>query len=206
MTYPININVKDYGAKGDGTTCDYTFIKNAVTAINSAGSGTLVFPPGIYLIDKYKITGGPKANLITDIIYQNCTGLSIIGYRATVVVKGDFHRDADNASGKISYSESVVPFSFVNCSNFELRGFELTGSVNVMTRDAAVVEGNCHGIKTSNCSDYTLQNLYVHHFAADGILLGLSSTTADKRAHITSVKSLGGFNRLWRHSAPRSAH
>ncbi len=69
--------------------------------------------------------------MITDIIYQNCTGLSIIGYRATIVVKGDFYRSVDD--GSRSYRESVVPFSFVNCSNFELRGFELTGSVNVMT-------------------------------------------------------------------------
>lgn len=43
------LNVKDYGATGDGTTDDYTAIQNAINAANTVGGGTVFFPIGTYL-------------------------------------------------------------------------------------------------------------------------------------------------------------
>ncbi|MBU6409397.1 MAG: chitobiase/beta-hexosaminidase C-terminal domain-containing protein, partial [Verrucomicrobia bacterium] len=48
QTPPI-FNVKSYGATGNGTTVDTTAINNAINAANSAGGGTVTFPPGNYL-------------------------------------------------------------------------------------------------------------------------------------------------------------
>jgi hypothetical protein len=42
----MHVNVKDYGALGDGTTDDYTAVKNALAAV--AIGGQLYFPPGTY--------------------------------------------------------------------------------------------------------------------------------------------------------------
>jgi hypothetical protein len=41
-------NVKTFGATGNGTTDDCTAITTAMSALNSAGGGTLYFPPGTY--------------------------------------------------------------------------------------------------------------------------------------------------------------
>ena len=41
-------NVKDYGAKGNGTTIDSPAINKAIAAANAAGGGTVVFPAGTY--------------------------------------------------------------------------------------------------------------------------------------------------------------
>lgn len=43
----IEINVRDYGAKGDGVTDDTDAIQ---AAINAAGSGLVVFPSGVFMI------------------------------------------------------------------------------------------------------------------------------------------------------------
>lgn len=43
------ISVKDYGAKGDGTTDDASAIQSALTALKDTG-GIIFFPHGIYLI------------------------------------------------------------------------------------------------------------------------------------------------------------
>lgn len=44
-------NVKDYGAKGDGTTNDTAAIQAAIMACIAAGGGIVYFPPGIYICD-----------------------------------------------------------------------------------------------------------------------------------------------------------
>ncbi len=44
----FNFNVKDFGAKGDGATDDSTSIQNTINTANTAGGGTVYFPPGTY--------------------------------------------------------------------------------------------------------------------------------------------------------------
>jgi hypothetical protein len=45
-----NISVKDFGAKGDGTTDDTVAIQNAITACGVSYQKVLFFPAGIYLV------------------------------------------------------------------------------------------------------------------------------------------------------------
>ena len=44
-------NVKDYGAKGDGTTDDTAAIQAAVGAAKTAGGGVVYMPPGTYIVN-----------------------------------------------------------------------------------------------------------------------------------------------------------
>jgi hypothetical protein len=55
------VNVKDYGALGDGATDDINALDAAATALGSSG-GTIYFPPGFYIINStwdLKSTGAP---------------------------------------------------------------------------------------------------------------------------------------------------
>lgn len=53
---PGVFNVKAYGAVGDGTTNDYDEVQAAITAAEVAG-GTVLFPPGVYYLNKSGSTG-----------------------------------------------------------------------------------------------------------------------------------------------------
>jgi len=44
----LTLNVKDYGAVGDGTTNDTTAVQAAINAANTAGGGEVFFPNGTY--------------------------------------------------------------------------------------------------------------------------------------------------------------
>ncbi len=54
----VSINVRDLGAKGDGTTNDTTAFQKAAAAINAAGGGTIYIPPGNYVVGRQNPAGG----------------------------------------------------------------------------------------------------------------------------------------------------
>ncbi len=176
-------NVKDFGAMGDGVTDDYPALRAAYEAVNAEGGGTLLYPPGTYLIDQYRTRDNGVALSLT-----GCDGLLVEGYGAKIEVKGSFHRPADLSPTESGYN-SVIVLQFINCKNFAVRGFELNGNVQDMTRDEAIIEGPSHGIVTNQCTDYTIEDIYVHHFAGDGVYIGDSSAISDRNGHITRVTS-----------------
>jgi hypothetical protein len=56
MVSGASFNVKDYGAKGDGTTDDTTAIQAAIDACYNANGGEVYFPQGEYLVSKQAST------------------------------------------------------------------------------------------------------------------------------------------------------
>lgn len=185
------VSVRDFGAKGDGVTDDYDALKAAATFICGVPDGTLIFPAGTYHIGRYRILRGPRRNEVTNIRYSGCSGVTISGTGAKISVFGAFHRAADFTSGGygVSYSVGVTPFEILNSSNFRIQGFELDGNVDQMSRDPNVAEGDNAGILTTNCKNYTIENVNVHHFHTDGIKLGGNSTIADQGAILRNVTS-----------------
>jgi parallel beta-helix repeat protein len=65
------INVRTLGAKGDGNTNDTTAFNAAITALGTAGGGTLYVPPGTYAT--------------TGLVVQNLSGFTIRGERGSVL-------------------------------------------------------------------------------------------------------------------------
>ena len=68
-------DVRDYGAKGDGSANDTPAVNKAITAANSAGGGTVRFPAGSY---RSKNTIHMKSN----VTLQVDTGATIQGSSA----------------------------------------------------------------------------------------------------------------------------
>jgi Right handed beta helix region len=203
------LNVRWFGTQGDWNetaqngTDDYIALCAAAGAINALGSGTLLFPPGTYRIDRYKVISDPARDY-PDIVFKNCSGLHVLGYGATISVMGKFHCSADTPIGAdnpgqyVSNTRAIQPFVFEHCTNVKIEGFELNGNVEHMTRDPAVADGAGSGITFgSGSSNYMLVNLYVHSFGTDGIYLGQQTPVpppapaiADRNAFLYNVKSV----------------
>jgi len=185
-------SVLQFGAKGDGVTDNYDALRAAAAYICTVPGGTLVFPPGTYLINQYRIIGGPNQTTVKNIRYTGCNGVTISGPGAIIDVKGDFRRAADVVSGStaVSYENGVIPFEMYNSTGFRITGFELNGNVDKMTRDPNVVEGYNAGIATTNCRNYTIDHVNVHHFHTDGLSLGVNTLVADQNATLDSVTSV----------------
>ena len=68
---PVNFNIRDYGAKGDGNVVDSKAINDAIEAAVKVGGGTVYFPAGTYL--SYSIRLKSNISLYLD---QGCTILA----------------------------------------------------------------------------------------------------------------------------------
>jgi hypothetical protein len=162
------INVKDYGAIGDGVVDDSTTILNIVDNFNLNGNGkTLLFPNGIYKYDKYSPTGTPNAESgsVGNINFRNISNFKISGYGAVINFKGDFSRIGTPYNQGYTFG-----FNFNACKDFIFEGFELNGNCDKMTRSSNTDEFGGMGITFGNGnSNFTLQDMYIHHFGTDGI-------------------------------------
>src|SRR4051794_14111941 len=80
----VYVNVKDFGAKGDGKSDDYGALLKVVDYINSKGTGEVYFPSGTYYIAEFH----NGKNNIPDFQFQNCDSLYIHGTKAVISVNG----------------------------------------------------------------------------------------------------------------------
>jgi polygalacturonase len=55
------VNVRDYGARGDGTTNDAAAVRSA---INAGNGGTVYFPAGVYILDSVELAAGSRVRLL----------------------------------------------------------------------------------------------------------------------------------------------
>lgn len=146
------VNVKDYGAAGDGTTDDTTAITNAINA--SAGQSTF-FPEGTYLVDTITISSASNylLSLDTDAIIKHKDSatdvmLDFTSSSSTVRIDGGvFDGNKDNQTalrGCIKFMSNNFDISnttFQNISEFALSG-QSTSAQKFVTKDCKFVDGN----------------------------------------------------------------
>lgn len=164
------INVRDYGAKGDGISNDYQAILKVYTAINANGRGEIYFPKGVYYINEFNSPGKP----VPDMILQNLSYLKISGDIGTVIsVKGDFNRIVTFLTPRKQFKKSdyyaICPIYIKNSSNVTINNLEIRGNVQSTTRDSNVVETGGRLLSLESSKNVTLSDLYIHHAQMDGI-------------------------------------
>ncbi len=200
----------DFGAVADGVTDDFDAMQAAADYVADHPGTTIIYPPGTYRIDRYNPTyygtaaGFPAnndpaldlAHRTQGVSYDYAHDFVILGCQAKIDVKGNFTKNATYNYGPILGPEdSWQPdewqksaFSFYFSHHFEISGFEIDGNVDQMSANPLVnMEQRDWGILSVNSHDYYLHHLNVHHFAADGLILGLGTIDSNVRIdHVTS--------------------
>jgi hypothetical protein len=129
------INVRDYGAKGDGTTNDTAAIQAAITAATANGQSTLYIPTGTYIV---------KSQL-------NVSQCSVMGdgVYASIIKAGSGFTGTN-----LMYVGSLA-------QNLVYQDFQLDGNTGTASVKGILIEGNvlhCRfsTIKISNCTDVAM--------------------------------------------------
>jgi len=83
--FPPLFYVDDYGAVGNGVANDTTAIQNAITALQAAGGGTLVFRPGATYYVSPALVDDDGTVKQTGLMFQVTTNMLVWGYGAKLV-------------------------------------------------------------------------------------------------------------------------
>lgn len=185
------VNVKQYGAKGNGKTDDTYAILKAVDRVNQLGRNvTLYFPKGVYIVKPQKINDGAgPAFLPIDILnFKDCAQLTIKGDKGTRIrfasnlYYGTFQK-AGNRINPLSgvttdYNVRVAVGSGIilsSCTDVQVTNLEIDGnSAGFITGgqfgDVGYQIDN-DGIFIQDSRNITINNVFAHHFGRDGIMV-----------------------------------
>lgn len=149
------VNVKDYGAKGDGTTDDTAAIQSAID--NNPGK-KIVFGSGTYLISSPIITSATDSEKV---VLDLCNAM----IKASSNFTGDWMIDVGGAGTEQSYFYTYRP----------------TGVVNGVVDGGGVATG---GVRSEKTSEAHFENLFINNVLKYGMQLdrtidgGLGSSDA----------------------------
>lgn len=76
---PAVLNVRDFGALGDGKSLDTAAIRKAVTAAVAYGGGTVLFPPGTYVTGTFELLSNITLDLEAGAVIQGSKNLADYG-------------------------------------------------------------------------------------------------------------------------------
>lgn len=208
------VSVKDFGAKGDNSTNDTDAFAAASAYLNSQGGGTLIIPPGTYIVGKQTFANGTGKGYS----YQAASIISFSGCTKPVVVEGNgavlkmangLRIGSFNPTTGASYTPGSLPFTnydykadpgtvvaFTNCKSVSVRNLEIDGNIQNLTLGGQWGDTGrqcaAYGVYAYTNENFSAENVYVHHHGLDGVILGhtgLSETSAQYPQTLINVIS-----------------
>lgn len=156
------VNVKDFGARGDGVTDDTAAINAAISAAGAAGGGLVFIPPGVYALSNSNPLAASWDNYRAIYVGANDVHLLGAGIGATVL------RLLNGANcHAIKFGQRVD--GAVTVSNCSVRNVEIDGNRSNQTTPGET-DNHWDGINVSSgCQRVTLSDLHVRDCAYYGI-------------------------------------
>ena len=166
------LNIKDYGAIGDGQTDDTKAIQSVIDRLKNEGGGEIFIPEGIY------VAGGL-------VLYSNMT---LTGSGSLSILKT---RTGDKEEARAKYLISVNPYDGGspdikdNAKNIVIRNLQLRGTVE---KDGFFEHK--HLLNLNAVTNVIVENVSFVGFRGDGIYLG-SGNKANIERHNKNIMIRG---------------
>ncbi|WP_118952461.1 right-handed parallel beta-helix repeat-containing protein [Taibaiella helva] len=172
------VNVKEYGAKGDGVTDDASAFQKAADKASAAGAATISIPAGNYFVSRtinIRLDAGKKIKL---------SGAGSIS--------------AGSKGASTIFTKSLCSIFYINCpaptmgGSIECNGICLKGNnVPYTTKHPYYNTDNyAYGIVFNNIASVKMTNSYVGSFYGGGIKVGNARQTANPLSNRSAEVSI----------------
>lgn len=172
-------NVRDYGATGNGSTDDTSFINSAISAANSAGGGIIFFPPGTYKVSSPLTLSSPNV-MLQGAGGQGCLIQPSASFSGSqiILITGDFCSVRDLTIAYASTSTATNPAA---------DGVRITGcrSGTLFNVYCNYINGWAfHSTATATVANYWWQFINAHSFqCTNGIRVAGNASSGYNMAH-----------------------
>lgn len=173
------VNVKDFGAIGDGVTDDTAAIQAAI----DANIGSIFFPRGTYLVSP--VTGQNYALLVSSKTVQmrgNSSALKMTSTEIKQLIRFETSNNCSienltfQGSGTNGADGGVGLVQFFDCDN-------------VSVSNCYILDANCDGLAVASCNGVTIANSIFENCSKSSIYPNLSTGVSINNNYI---KSTGG--------------
>lgn len=171
------VSVVDFGATGDGTTDDTAAIQAALTAVTTAGGGSVYFPPGTYILtqsvvvgSKTRVYGAGGATLI------KASQTSWVGVGATApMFKNENWGAVALTDEDIIFEDLTTDYGTVTIVGGGAHAFSMRFVSRVTMRNVVSYNGEnctaflaCQDTHTENCTAIETGNCGFDHWDGSG--------------------------------------
>jgi hypothetical protein len=187
------IDVKNYGATGDGKTLDTVAINLAIQECKKAGGGTVYFPPGIYL------TG--TVHLVSNLTLRFDPGATILGSKnladyqsSRPLAEGDRTNQFDKE--KANWFQSLIQGKGLH--DVTIIGPGTVDGNQVFNREGQAKMRGPHAILLDDCQNVTLRDVNIRDASNFAVTLlfctgvncdGIVATRGWDGLHLRNVKN-----------------
>ena len=175
------VNIKDYGAIGDGVTDDTAAIQAALTSLSSSG-GSVFIPSGTYLVSSNlevysntTIFGKGKSSIVKTTASHAFLVEGTLGSEKTNVAIQDLKLLKTPASGALAQFR-FANYCFVSNVDFDGAGITCSGTKYTKISDCNFFNGQCINITSNDATSsgtwsesIEISGCYVAAYAGQGI-------------------------------------
>lgn len=157
-----SLNVKNFGAIGDGIADDTGPIQAALDAVPENG-GIVYIPAGTYLVDQQKLRDGSTDTYGALFPKPNTTMLGV--GPSTIIQLADGTTKVD-----LIYAKNTPNLKFIDLTidagprntPYWTTGLQLDTVDNLVIRDVTVTRGNIEGVYLYNSTNFDIKGLHTH--------------------------------------------
>lgn len=187
--YSITLNVKNYGASGNGMTDDTNAFQKCVDVLSSKGGGEMLVPAGNYAISHLTFFGKKYSNI--SVMGENSTISQLIEGKRKSAVDGKFStfalRNAADGCFVFDAQVSMQKDDRNSIKNIKLTGLNFKSNVGKYGFDELLHQISAHGV-----SNFTIENCTFTGFLGDGI--AINGGTDFSRFHDAYNKNVSILN------------
>jgi len=160
----LAVSVRNYGARGDGTTDDTAAIQRAIDAVAAAGGGTVTLPAGTY-----RVASPLKGTPLYPIVVRLRSHVALVGSGAASVIRLDPVPPSQDTVWLLATCDPRRAGCDGPTRNIRLENLVIDGSrARQPVRDGRESQ-HMHGVMLVASSDVRIRGLIVRDVAGDGI-------------------------------------
>ena len=163
------VNVRGYGATGDGSTKDTVAVQKAIDTCAEAGGGTVYFPSGVYLCGSLHLRSGVTLRLDAGATIKGSRDLDDYDKYEQLGFENDADRETTYFHFALIWGEDIERIAILGEGTIDSNWDRRHGPKTIALKRCRFVD--IKGIRTTNSPNYAISMLGTDYVNIEGVTI-----------------------------------